>query len=599
MKIKFILFVFISIWLALIVRVFFLAIESNIYYEKLSQNNTIKKEKIAPIRGEIVDVKNRPIAINKLGFKIQLKPHLLSKKNIDTFNKEIDNLIRLLPMLDKDKIIKNYKKKESYYNHNFIDIVHFISYEDIISVYTELNLRKNIKIASAPKRYYPYKNIGAHVIGYVSRANKKDVENDKLLELIGYAGKTGIEKYYNTFLQGEAGYREIKIDAKNQEIKELSHHQASEHRRLTLSLDIELQKYIATLFKHESGAAVVMDINGSILSASSFPGYDLNIFVSGMSHAMYNNLANSIEHPFTNKLINGLYPPGSTIKTGLGLIYITTDLNEKKYFNCKSNLPLGKRIFRCWKKRGHGKTNINKAIRESCDDYFYKGSMLVGNEKMSNGLKRYGLGAKTGVDLPNEFIGIVPSRKWKRKKYNKPWSLGETLNTSIGQGAFLVTPLQIAQFTALMATGKLPTPHFAKYIGDKEYNNELKDVLSKKEKAKLPLIQKAMYEVCNHPKGTATHYLSSKIKIAGKTGTAQVVTIKQDIKKRRLEHEISYYNRSHAWFTTYGPYKNPKYIVMAMVEHGGHGGSAAGEKVSKIYNWLLENNYIDKAYRRK
>ncbi len=599
MKIKFILFVFISIWLALIVRVFFLAIESNIYYEKLSQNNTIKKEKIAPIRGEIVDVKNRPIAINKLGFKIQLKPHLLSKKNIDTFNKEIDNLIRLLPILDKDKIIKNYKKKESYYNHNFIDIVHFISYEDIISVYTELNLRKNIKITSAPKRYYPYKNIGAHVIGYVSRANKKDVENDKLLELIGYTGKTGIEKYYNTFLQGEAGYREIKIDAKNQEIKELSHHQASEHRRLTLSLDIELQKYIATLFKHESGAAVVMDINGSILSASSFPGYDLNIFVSGMSHAMYNNLANSIEHPFTNKLINGLYPPGSTIKTGLGLIYITTDLNEKKYFNCKSNLPLGKRIFRCWKKRGHGKTNINKAIRESCDDYFYKGSMLVGNEKMSNGLKRYGLGAKTGVDLPNEFIGIVPSRKWKRKKYNKPWSLGETLNTSIGQGAFLVTPLQIAQFTALMATGKLPTPHFAKYIGDKEYNNELKDVLSKKEKAKLPLIQKAMYEVCNHPKGTATHYLSSKIKIAGKTGTAQVVTIKQDIKKRRLEHEISYYNRSHAWFTTYGPYKNPKYIVMAMVEHGGHGGSAAGEKVSKIYNWLLENNYIDKAYRRK
>jgi len=599
MKIKFILFIFISIWLALIVRVFFLAIESNTYYEKLSKSNTIKKEKIAPIRGEILDRKNRPIAINKLGFKIQLKPHLLSKKSIDIFNKEIDNLIKLLPELNKDKIIKNYKKKESYYNHNFIDIVHFISYEEIIAVYTELNLRENLKIVSAPKRYYPYKNIGSHIIGYVSRANKRDVENDKLLELIGYAGKTGLEKYYNKFLQGEAGFRKIKIDAKNQEIQELSHKRALEQKKLTLSLDIELQKYIATLFEHKSGVAVVMDVNGSILSASSFPGYDLNLFVSGMSHAVYNKLAQSIEHPFTNKLVNGLYPPGSTIKTGLGLIYITTDLNEKWSFKCKSNLPLGGRIFRCWKKKGHGNTSIKKAIRESCDDYFYKGSMLVGNQKMSEGLKRYGLGSKTGIDLPNEFIGVVPSREWKKRKYNRPWSLGETANTSIGQGNFLVTPIQIAQFTALMATGKLPTPHFAKYIGDEKYQEKQEDVLNIDEKKKLPLIKKAMYEVCNHPKGTATHYLSSKIIIAGKTGTAQVVAIKQDVKKRRLEHEISYYNRSHAWFTSYGPYKNPKYVVMIMVEHGGHGGAAAGTMVSKIYNWLLDKKYIDKAYKRK
>ena len=598
MKIKFILFIFISTWLALIVRVFFLAVESNTYYEKLSNSNTIRKEKIAPVRGEIVDVKNRPIAINKLGFKIQLRPHLSSKKNLDVFNSEIDNLMRLLPSLDKDKIIKNYEKKESYYNHNFIDIVHFISYEDIISVYTELNLRENLNIVSAPKRYYPYKNIGAHVIGYVSRANKKDVKNDKLLDLIGYVGKTGIEKHYNEFLQGEAGYRKIKINANNQEIEELSHDRAKEDRKLTLGVDIKLQKYISKFFKHKAGAAIVMDVNGSILSASSYPNYDLNIFVSGMSHAMYNKLAEDIEHPFTNKLVHGLYPPGSTIKTGLGLLYITTELNEKRSFICKSHLPLGGRIFRCWKKKGHGKTNVKKAIRESCDDYFYKGSMLVGNRKMSAGLKRYGLAGKTGVDLPNEFIGVVPSREWKKRKYNRIWSIGETANTSIGQGDFLVTPMQIAQFTALMAIGKLPTPHFAKYIGDEEYKTELKDVLNDKEKEKLPLIQRAMYEVCNYPRGTATNYLSSKITIAGKTGTAQVVAIKQDIEKRRLEHEIAYYNRSHAWFTSYGPYKNPKYIVMVMVEHGGHGGSAAGKIVSQIYNWLLENKYIDKVYKK-
>ena len=599
MKIKFILFVFISIWMALIVRVFFLAVESNTYYEKLSLNNTIKKEKIAPVRGEIVDIKNRPIAVNKLGFKIQLKPHLRFKKNLHIFHEEIDNLVSLLPKLNKEKIIKRYIKKDSYYNHNYIDVVHFISYEDIISVYAKLNLRENINIESAPKRYYPYKEIGAHVIGYVSRANKKDVQRDNLLDLIGYTGKTGIEKYYNTFLQGEAGVREIKINAKNQEVQEISYIRAKEHRKLRLGLDIELQSYIAKMFEHKEGAVVVMDVNGSILSASSYPGYDLNIFVSGMSHAVYNKMAQDIAHPFTNKLVNGLFPPGSTIKTGLGLVYVTTDLTENWSFTCKSHLPLGGRVFRCWKRKGHGKTSLKKAIRESCDDYFYKGSLIVGNQKMSEGLIRYGLGTKTGVDLPNEFIGVVPSREWKMKKYQRIWSLGETANTSIGQGDFLVTPLQIAQFTALMATGKLPTPHFAKYIGEDKYETILKDVFNEKEKEKLPLVQRAMYEVCNHPRGTATHYLSSDIVIAGKTGTAQVVAIKQDIKKRKLEHELAYYNRSHAWFTSYGPYENPKYIVMAMVEHGGHGGAAAGKMVSDIYNKLIELDYIDKKYLTK
>jgi len=255
-------------------------------------------------------------------------------------------------------------------------------------------------------------------------------------------------------------------------------------------------------------------------------------------------------------------------------------------------MPLGNRAFRCWKTDGHGKTEIRKAIRESCDDYFYKGSLKVGITKMSEGLTRYGLGKKTGVDLPNEFIGVVPSKEWKYQKFNKSWYTGETVNTSIGQGDFLVTPLQIAQFTALMATSKLPTPHLAHSIGETLYEPKAEDVLNEEELKKLPIIQKAMYEVCNYPSGTATNYLSSKVVIAGKTGTAQVVTIKQGIDKRILEHDMAYYNRSHAWFTSYGPYKNPQYVVLVMVEHGGHGGAAAGEIVSKIYNKLLELEYI-------
>jgi len=594
MKNKFILIVFTLLWITILVRVFYLAVHSNKYYSRLSYNNTIKTIKIAPVRGEILDRNNVAVVINQLGFKIQLKPHLRSKKMKDTFEKEVDNLVTLLPKLNKKDIIKRYKKKDSYYNHNYIDVVDFISYKDIMPVYTLLNLRKNVKIISSPKRYYPYGKVGSHILGYVSRANEKDIKNNPLVRLIGSTGKTGVEKYYNSYLEGKAGERKVKINANNQIIEELSNKKPYENNKLVLNIDIKLEKYIAKEFHHRAGAVIVMNVDGSILAALSFPEYDLNIFANGISYAMYDKLSNSLNHPFTNKLIHGLYPPGSSVKTGLGLIYITTKVNSKWNVTCTGSMPLGKRIFRCWKKRGHGRTNITKAIRESCDDYFYKGSLLVGIKTMSEGLKRYGLGEKTGIDLPNEFIGVVPSRAWKRKKYNKPWYIGETVNTSIGQGDFLVTPMQMAVYTALIATGKKPTPHIAKSLAGKVILPNYTDVLTANEKKKLPIIQKAMYEVCNYPSGTATHYVSSKVVIAGKTGTAQVVRISQNIKKRIHEYDMKYYSRSHAWFTTYGPYKNPQYVVLAMVEHGGHGGHAAGKLVSHIYNWLLENKYIKK-----
>ena len=594
MKIKVILFIFASVWLALIVRVFFLAVESNSYYSRLSHQNTMKQEEIAPVRGTIVDRNNKPLAINKLGFKIALAPHLKSKKKIKKYNQELDVLMELLPFLNREKMDIAYEKKDSYYNHNYIEIVDFIPYEKIMPVYSQLNLRKNIIISPAPKRFYPYQNVAAHILGYVSRANQKDIDNDPLLDLIGYTGKTGLEKFYNSYLQGLPGKRKIQVNANNLEVEELTYEPADENRKLTLSIDIELQQYITDLFENKVGSVVVMDMNGSILSAGSFPNYDLNIFVSGMSYNMYDELSSSLDHPFTNKLIHGLYPPGSIIKPMLGLLYITTDLNENWTVDCRSSLPLGGRIFRCWKKDGHRHTDIKKAIRESCDDFFYKGSLVLGNKKISDALQRYGLGQKTGIDLPNEFIGVVPSREWKLKKYNKIWSIGETANMSIGQGDFLTTPLQMAQQTALIATAKLPIPHLASMVGDQPYIHKTTEVLNEKEKAKLPIIQKAMYEVCNSPHGTATHYVSSKVVIAGKTGTAQVVAIKQDIKKRMKEHEMSYYSRSHAWFTTYGPYKNPQYVVMVMIEHGGHGGYAAGKIVSKIYDKLLERGYIKK-----
>ncbi len=589
MRTKIIVSIFFIAWFTLLVRLYYLSIESNKYYETLSNKNTIRVEAIAPIRGEISDINGKPIAINKLGFKIAIKPHIRDKNHLE---KIIKSVVTLLPNLSYEKLLKLYRRRDSSYYHNPIIVVDFVSYDKIIPIYSKLNLLEDVKITAAPKRFYPNGSVAAHVIGYVAKANSKDMDNNPYARLIGTMGKSGIEKFYNGYLQGSAGERTIKVSAFNKEIAELSLLKPVENQNIQLNIDLELQHYITTLFKDKSGSVVVMDIDGRVLAAGSYPEYDLNTFVRGISLKKWKILINDPDIPFTNKIIHGLYPPGSTIKTGLGLGYVTTELSEWESSVCSGSMKLGNRNFRCWKRWGHGETSLIKAISESCDDYFYKGSLKVGIKRMSDILKRYGLGKKTGIDLPREFIGTVPSRAWKRKKYNQPWYIGETLNSSIGQGDFLVTPIQMTQFTALMATGKLITPYITKKIGNIENYTISKDILTPDEKIKLPLIQRAMYEVCNHKKGTATKYINSKIKIAGKTGTAQVVAIPQEIKERIREEDMEYYTRSHAWLTAYGPYKNPQYIVTVLVEHGGHGGSAGGKIVSSIYDRLLEKGYI-------
>lgn len=595
MKIRILLSFFILVWIGLLVRVFHLSVQSNEYYEVLSENNSIKTELSAPVRGEILDRTSEPIAINELGFKIALAPHLTKGKDTTLLDTEIAYLLSMIPTLDGEKIAKTYKQQDSYYNHAFIDVVDFIPHETIIPLYSLMNLRDTIKISPSPKRLYPYGAVASHLIGYVAKANQKEIDKDPSLQLLGHVGKNGIEKYYNNYLQGVAGERRIKVNAHNVEIEEIGRSATQENHNLVLNIDMRLQNFITQAFEKRVGTIIVMDIHGAIYAAGSYPEYDLNTFVSGISSNEWNRLMNSVDAPFTNKIINGLYPPGSTIKTGMGLIYVTSGLlNEQSAVQCSGSMKLGNRAFRCWKNKGHGPTELSKAITQSCDDYFYKGALQVGIDRMSTNLIRMGLGKKTGVDLPNEFIGTVPSRTWKREKYHKPWYQGETLNTAIGQGDFLVSPLQMAQFTALMATGKLPVPHVAKTIGNNPYTPAPLDVLTSAEKQKLPIIQRAMRGVCNDPGGTAKGFVSTRFPIAGKTGTAQTTGIAQNVKQRQSEHSMDYFSRSHAWFTTYGPAENPQFIVTVLVEHGGHGGEATGGIVSSIYNKLDDLGYIKK-----
>ena len=582
-------------WIMLLGRIYHLSINSNTYYNEIAEQNAIKTIYIPPVRGIIFDAHDRPMAVNRLGFSIYVKPHLSASKKVKILDDELAYIGSLFSDLNVTKLKNEYIKNDSAYNQDFINVVEFVDYDKFLPFFAPLSLRENLEIRPASKRHYPYNDLASHIIGYVGRANQKDMDNDPLTKLTNYIGRSGVERFYNPILQGIQGFKKIKVNALNEEIEQVNY-QAPQSQNIKLEVDLELQQFVAGVFGKDAGSVIVMDLkDGAIIAAGSFPEYDLNPFVLGISQAEWEELVKNVDHPFTNKLINGLYPPGSVVKMGMALAFLDNGMSKYDSFFCSGSYELGGRKFRCWNSYGHGNVNMNTAIRESCDDYFYKGSQKIGIDALVPILERMGFGRKTDVDLPNEFVGTLPSREWKMRKYGKPWFQGETLITSIGQGNFLVTPMQVAKYTAGLATGLNVTPHFLKSIeGEKVDFTPTDDAFTPFEKSQLPAIRHAMYEVANHPRGTANrHFTGSLVKVAAKTGTAQVVGISQTEKKRMKEEDMAYLQRSHAWMTTYAPYEDPQYVITMVVEHGGHGGSAAGPKISQIYNKLVQMGYID------
>jgi penicillin-binding protein 2 len=591
MRLKFLLVIFFTVWMVLIGRIYLISIKSNERYSDLAQKNTIKSEPLVPIRGMIYDRNGVPLAVNRLGFSISLTAHLSYKDRRDILEYYIDLIVSSFDGLDREALMEEYLKSDSPYYHDFVNVVQFVPYEEMLPQFTKLSQHDHIKIAPTTLRHYPYGVVGSHVLGYVAKSNARS----GIEKVIGFEGKAGIEAFYNTSLQGQLGERVYQVTAKNEEIAEISRVEPSKDQDLYLNIDIRLQELLHDLFTGVEGVAIVMDVrDGSVLAAGSFPEYDINKFVTGISSKEWKGLIEDLHHPFLNKMVNSLYPPGSVIKQTVAMAFLESPLiDEKTDFFCTGSYIFGNRNFRCWKSSGHGHTDVRKAIRESCDIYFYKGSYQVGVNDIADKLMDFGFGRKTGVDLPNEFIGIVPNKEWKLKRYGKSWFVGETFITSIGQGSFLATPMQIARNTALIASGKLSEPTFAKRISGREVDPVVNEnVFSPSDKKNIDIVRNAMVDVTSTPYGTASRYLQVPILIAGKTGTAQVVGMAQEEKTRIKESEMEYYKRSHAYLTTYAPYKNPKYVVTVLVEHGGHGGSAAGPIVTEIYNKLMELGYL-------
>lgn len=595
MRLKIVILFILSFFIILIGRVYWLSVYSNEYYQELAEKNSTKVELIAPIRGIIVDRNGVPLAVNKLGFSISLKPHL-KESELTSIGEKIKLCFNDINL---DKIYKTYKRENGYYNQDYIEIIDFLEYEDITPCYFKLNLDESIDIKPSVKRLYPFNKTASHIIGYVGKANSEDMLNNEVVQITKKIGKTGIERYYDNVLQGVLGKKISRVNSINKEIEELEFNKPIMNNDIQLSIDINVQQYLDELFKNISGAAIVLNIkDGSILAAGSYPEYDLNPFVTGISQNEWNMMTQDLDHPFTNKLINGRYPPGSVVKMGVGLSFLSSGkIDTNTTFTCSGTFEFGGRKFRCHNIYGHGVMDLNSAIRVSCDDYFYKGSLKVGIADISATLYKLGFGRKSEIDLPLESVGILPNKEWKMARYNQPWYQGETLITSIGQGNFLATPMQVAVYTAKIASGYEIKPHFIYKINKEDVVFEKKEIFTPSEKQDLKYIRSAMYDVANNPKGTGYKSLQeANVILAAKTGTAQVVEISQSEQKRMKEENMEYYTRSHAWMNAYGPYDDPEYAVVVLVEHGMHGGSTSGPIVAKIFNKLIELGYIEEKY---
>ena len=592
MRYKIVILLFLGVWALMIGRLYQVSIKSGFYYEKLAKENIERKEYIKPVRGEIVDTDGNFLAINKIGFSLSIAPHLSIKRG--ELQKVIEEMKAVFPDINSSVMEKVYRKYSSAYNHKFIKVVEFVSYNDMMKVYPRLSLNPHIKIEAETKRHYPYGQFAAHIVGYIGRSNKKENDKDSVTKAVGKAGKSGLERYYNRVLEGELGYTITKVNARNKALEVLEKKDPVSNRNLMLHLDMKLQKYIRLLLKKKAAIVVVMKSTGEVLSAVSNPSYDPNLFVDGISVKNWKALQLNLGHPFTNKFIHAVYPPGSVIKMGIALA--TSKFGKgvlDKEEHCVGFITVGKskHKFRCWSKWGHGVVDLRRSIRESCDVYYYNKSLEIGIDNVAKTLKSIGLGIKTGIDLPVEYNGIIPDKAWKKKRYGLPWYMGETVIAAIGQGYDNVTPMQIARYTAFLATGRLVTPTLAKKINGNPVKIPSKRISFNA--AHMKQIRLGMYDVCNVKSGTAFKTMSKlPIKVAGKTGTAQVVSIPQDVKKRVKEQDLAYFKRSHAWITTYAPFKHPEYIVTVLLEHGGHGGSSAGPVAADIYKWLYYHGYF-------
>jgi len=582
------------IFTGLTARLFSLQLQQHEHFTTLAQDNRVKLAPLAPTRGLIYDSNGVILAENKPAYSLEITPE--KSKDVD---KTIEDLSRVISITPND-LERFYKLKKQKRRFDSVPIRVHLSHEEASLFAVEQHRFPSVHINAQLVRHYPQKYLTAHALGYVGRISKKDLQSIVKSDYAGtnHIGKTGIEKTYEPFLHGKVGLQKIEVNARGRTVRVLEQTPPVPGQDLKLHLNIKLQKVAIEAFGDFNGSAVAINPqNGGILALVSNPGYNPNLFVEGISFKDYKSLQENPDKPLYNRAIKGQYPPGSTVKPFIALSGLESDTIQPRHSTfCPGffQLPGREHKYRDWKKTGHGTMTIDSAITQSCDVFYYKLAIDMGINLLHETMDKFNFGRKTGIDIAGELSGILPSRKWKRKRYNQGWYPGETVITGIGQGAFLTTPLQLAAATAAIANGGT---YYTPRIVDKLINNAAiewaipgkKREIEKHDERHWAQIKTAMIHVTEGARGTAKKLRNKHYRVAAKTGTAQVFTVKQD--EEYDENTVSEKMRDHALIIAYAPIENPTIAVAVIVENGGHGGSVAGPIAKKIMDaWLLKED---------
>ena len=577
----------------LIARLYYLQIIQYDYHSTLSENNRVHVQPIPPTRGLIFDRNGVIVADNRPSFSLSM-----TRERAGNWQEVLDTIVEVLELTEDDRALFERRMRQGRRPFEPVPILFELNEEQIARVAVNQFRLPGVEVVAQLVRHYPQGAHFAHSVGYVGRINEKEL---KTLDPVNYSGthhigKTGIERFYEDALHGQVGYEEVETNARGRVLRVLKRTDPKPGKDIVLSLDIKLQEAAEAALGGRRGAVVALDPRtGEVLAMVSQPSFDPNLFVTGISFKAYAELRDSIDRPLFNRVLRGLYPPGSTIKPAVaiagldsGVVNASSRVFDPGYYQ----LPNYDHKYRNWNRSGDGWVDLDTAIMRSNDTYFYDLAHKMGIDRLSSYMNKFGIGQRVSLDMFEESAGLMPSREWKRATRRQAWFPGETLILGIGQGYMQATPLQLAQATALIANkGVWNRPHLAKTIeGQPPVDENPMANIVLRDKSDWAKVTHGMEQVMHNARGTARKAaLGAQYRIAGKSGTAQVVAIKQGEKYDR--NKLQERHRDHALFVAFAPAEAPQIVVSVMVENGESGSGVAAPVVRQIMDaWLLDEN---------
>ena len=619
------------VFTGIVARLFSLQITENKKYLTLSDKNRLREWRLPPVRGEFLDYFGNVIAGNLKVYQLHVVP-----EEVEDFRYLMVRLKEILN-LDNNEFKKIIIQKNKQKSWETLIISNNLTWEQFTKVNYFLHDLTGAKPVLSVSRNYPFNDNYTHVLGYVSEASEKDIINNELIKknhVPGLkVGKTGLEKTFENELIGTNGIQRYEVNAYGKRISQLDHTDGLNGKTIKLPIDPEIQKLCGELLKGVAGSISVMDIyTGEIVAMQSSPSFDPNLFLFGINHDDWQLIRNNPLKPLVNKTLSGLYSPSSTFKPIVALSALENEIIDENFkVNCKGKIEMYGQTYHCWKKKGHGTVNLKSAMKQSCDTYFYEIARKLGVDRLKETSLKFGLGEKVlNETFNNEKKGLIPDTKWKKNNLGKGWVIGETLITGIGQGYTQTTPLQLCQMTAQLANGgfkiypkiivkendktaeeikTIMIKNLDKRTSGLEEASELLGFTNKKEYENLfknpkniKLVREAMFASTNEVRGTSysSRIEDPKYQFAGKTGTSQVKRITEAARELDLKtSEIPYKDRDHALYIAFGPYKNPRYALSIVVEHGGSGSSIAAPIAKKLFKLIIDRHELREQVRNK